>query len=92
MNNGSLRFNLNNLLTVKDLAAKLQVSLKTVRSWVYLRKISFTKLEHRIYFSTDAIEELLSRNAVAALSTKSSPGSKPTGQGGAQTQTKEMKS
>jgi excisionase family DNA binding protein len=76
---------LQSLLTVEALAARLHVSLKTVRSWMYLRKIPFTKLGRRVYFSTDVIDELLSRNVVAAIRSRSSPGSKPTGQGGAQT-------
>ena len=81
----TLHFNLAGLLTVEELAAKLRVSLHTVRSWKYLGKISYTKLGRRVYFSADAVEELLSRNAVAALRGSSSPVSKPTGQGGAQT-------
>ena len=83
--NHALHFNLNGLLTVEELAAKLRVSLKTVRSWMYFRKIPYTKLGRRVYFSTDVVEELLSRNAVAALRGSSSPVSRPTGQGGAQT-------
>lgn len=82
----TLKFNLNDLLTVEELAAKLKVSLKTVRSWIYLRRISFTRFGRRVYFSTDAVEELLARNAVAAHRAGSSPESKPSGQGGAQTQ------
>ena len=78
-------FSLDGLLTVEELAAKLRVSLKTVRSWIYIRKISHTRLGRRVYFSLDAVEEMLSRNAVAALRNSNSPDSKPTGQGGAQT-------
>jgi len=81
----SVRFKLNALLTVEELAAKLRVSLKTVRSWIYLRRITFTKFQHRIYFSLDVVESLLSRNAVAANRSGGSADSKPTGQGGAQT-------
>ena len=84
--NNALRFSLNGLLTVEELASKLKVSLKTVRSWMYLRKIPFTKFGRRVYFSLDVVEELLSRNAVAAIRSGRSPDSKPTGQGGAQTQ------
>ena len=79
------QFKLTCLITVADLAAKLHVSLKTVRSWIYLRKISFTRLGRRVYFSTDVVEDLLSRNAVAAFRSGSSADSKPTGQGGAHT-------
>lgn len=63
----ALRFRLDDLLTVEEVAAKLKVSLKTVRSWVYLRKIPFTKIQRRVYFSVGVVEELLRRNAVPAL-------------------------
>ena len=63
----TLRFKLGELLTVDDLAAHLKVSLKTVRSWIYFRKIPFTKIGRRIYFSVGVVEEMLRRNAVPAL-------------------------
>jgi excisionase family DNA binding protein len=64
----TLRFKLGELLTVDDLAEQLKVSLKTVRSWIYLRKIPFTKIGRRVYFSVGVVEEILRRNAVPALS------------------------
>jgi len=63
-----LKFKLDELLRVEDLAGKLKVSLKTVRSWVYLRKIPFTKIGRRVYFAAGVVEEMLRRNAVPALS------------------------
>jgi len=64
---GSLgRFNLDALITVEELAARLRVSLKTIRSWIYLRKIPFTKLGRRVYFSVGIVEKMLNRNAVPA--------------------------
>ena len=72
-------FSLDGLLTVEELATKLRVSLKTVRSWIYLRKISHTRLGRRVYFSTDVVEELLSRNAVAALRSNGLLDSSPRG-------------
>ena len=60
-------YRLDGLLRVEDLAAKLQVSLKTVRSWVYLRKIPFTKIGRRVYFAAGVVEEMLRRNAVPAV-------------------------
>ena len=74
---------LDQLLTVDALAIKLHVSSKTVRSWMYLRKIPFTKIGRRVYFSSDVIDQLLARNVVATVRSSSSPGSRPTGQGGA---------
>lgn len=63
----TLRFKLGELLTVDDLAEQLKVSLKTVRSWIYLRKIPFTKIGRRVYFSVGVVEDMLRRNAVPAL-------------------------
>jgi excisionase family DNA binding protein len=81
----SARFKLDALLTAEELATRLKVSLKTVRSWVYLRRIPFTRFMRRVYFQLDVVEVLLKRNAVAALRSSGSADSKPTGQGGAQT-------
>jgi excisionase family DNA binding protein len=74
MNIKSAQFGLNDLLRVEDLAAKLKVSLKTVRSWVYLRKIPFTKIGRRVYFATGVVEEMLRRNAVPAIAAQQRPG------------------
>jgi excisionase family DNA binding protein len=63
----SPQFKLDDLLRVEDLASKLKVSLKTVRSWVYLRKIPFTKIGRRVYFAAGVVEEMLRRNAVPAI-------------------------
>jgi excisionase family DNA binding protein len=69
----STRFKLNELITVDDLAAKLRVSLKTVRHWIYLRKIPFTKFGRRVYFSIGVVEQMLRRNAVPAFSSQHGP-------------------
>jgi excisionase family DNA binding protein len=72
-----MMFKLDELLRAEDLAAKLKISLKTVRSWVYLRKIPFTKIGRRVYFAAGVVEEMLRRNAVPAISSQRrvSPGS-----------------
>ncbi len=75
----TLRFKLGELLTVDDLAEQLKVSLKTVRSWIYLRKIPFTKIGRRVYFSVGVVEEILRRNAVPALSGQGRPDMCPAG-------------
>jgi excisionase family DNA binding protein len=58
------------VLGAEEVAAKLKITLKTVRSWVYLRKIPFTKLGRRVYFAVGVVEEMLRRNAVPAIPTQ----------------------
>jgi excisionase family DNA binding protein len=60
----SVRYKLNELLRVEDVAEKLGISLKTVRSWIYLKKVPFTRIGRRVYFAVTAIEEILQRNAI----------------------------
>ena len=77
------RYHLDSLLTIEELAAKLKVSVSTVRDWRRRKKIPFTRLERRLYVHAGIVEGILRRNSVAAL-----PGPpKPTlaEQGGAQT-------
>jgi excisionase family DNA binding protein len=74
---GSIRFKLGELITVEDLAAKLQVSLKTVRHWIYLRKIPFTKFGRRVYFSIGVVEHMLRQNVVPAFSRQHGPDTGP---------------
>ena len=63
-------YKLDGLLVAEEVARKLKISLKTVRSWVYLRKIPFTKLGRRVYFAAGVVEDLLQRNAVPAISSQ----------------------
>ncbi len=65
---GGIRYKLDELLRVEDVAQRLGVSLKTVRSWIYLRKFPFTRIGRRVYFSIAIIEEILSRNSVKPIS------------------------
>ena len=60
----SVRYKLNELLRVEDVAEKLGISLRTVRSWIYLKKVPFTRIGRRVYFAVTAIEEILQRNAI----------------------------
>ena len=66
MNRLAVHYRLDELLRVEDLAAKLRISVKTVRSWIYLRKIPFTKIGRRVYFAAGVVEQALHRNAVPA--------------------------
>lgn len=64
------QYKLGDLLTVPQLAAMLSAAEKTIRDWVYKRRIPFTKLGGRIYFSKEQIEGLLADGARAPLTTK----------------------
>ncbi|MBE7465520.1 MAG: helix-turn-helix domain-containing protein [Planctomycetes bacterium] len=55
------------LRTVDELATTLRVSVKTVRNWIYTRRIPFTRLGRRIYIPLGVVEGMLRRNAVPAL-------------------------
>lgn len=77
-----MAFSIDRLLTITQLAEKLFVKEKTVRSWIYKRTIPFTRVGRRIYFDAGVVEELLNRNAIGGSGLRS-PGSKPAGQGGA---------
>ena len=81
---GQSVYSINGLLTVEELAAKARVSVSTVRSWRYKRRISFTRLGRRLYVAVGAVERLLAANAIPALPQSNSPPNsfRPAGQGG----------
>ena len=58
------RYSLDDLLGIGDLAARLHVSEKTVRDWIYRRRMPFTKVGRRVYFSRSVVEAILAGNAV----------------------------
>ena len=62
-----VRFSLDQLLTVEQLAQRLRVSISTVRDWIARRKVPFTRFQRRIYFHAGVIEMLLQRSQVPAL-------------------------
>jgi excisionase family DNA binding protein len=64
------RYSLDSVLTLEEVAAKLKVSVRTVRSWVYKRAIPFTRFQRRVYVDAGVVEELLARNATPALPAK----------------------
>ena len=71
MRNRSYR--IDELLTVEELAAKMKVSVRTIRDWIRRRRIPFTRFQRRVYFQLGVVEELLERNAVVALPSSPSP-------------------
>lgn len=56
------RYSLDDLLTVTQVAEKLGVSIKTIYDWTHKRRIPYTKLGRRVYFSRTAIEDKLTEN------------------------------
>ena len=82
---------LQNLLTVPEVAAALKVKVRTVREWVYRRRIPFTRFQRRVYVDAGVVETLLAQNAVSALIASGKPSSKPNGQGGASTESEAIK-
>jgi excisionase family DNA binding protein len=58
---------LDRLLTVEELAAKLSISVRTVRDWRYKRRLPFTRIGNRLYVPVGAVEELLGRNMLNPL-------------------------
>ena len=76
------RISADELLTVEDVAAKLRVSVRTVRDWRYKRRLPFTRIARRLYVPVGAVEMMLARNVIPALPATPSP--TPAGQGGAQ--------
>ena len=61
------RYKIEDVLRVEDVAKNLGISLATVRSWIYLRKVPFTRIGRRVYFAKSVIEEILQRNEVKPL-------------------------
>jgi len=76
-----IKYRLDQLITIEELAGKLQISVRTVRDWLSKRKIPFTRLGRRVYIHTGVIENLLQRGAVASFAML--PGPTLTEQGGA---------
>jgi excisionase family DNA binding protein len=62
------RYSLDGLLGIGDLAAQLHVAEKTVRDWIYRRKVPFSRIGRRVYFDRSVIEGLLAANETAPLS------------------------
>lgn len=75
-------FKLGELLTVKELAEALHVSVKTVWDWTHKRRIPFTRIQRRVYFAVGAVNALLNANAVEPLDSSRRLGQSPWGQGG----------
>lgn len=52
------------LLTLEEAAERLAVSIATIRSWVWKRKIEVVKIGRCVRIREEIIEELISRNTI----------------------------
>ena len=59
---------LDDLLTIEELAVKLKIKPRTVRGWIEKRRIPFTKMGRRVYFSAGVVEGILQGNTVLSVS------------------------
>ncbi len=69
---GSIRGELasTRLLTLKEAANRLAISLPTIRSWVWQRKIEIVKIGRCVRVREQVISELISRNTVPAIANR----------------------
>lgn len=61
-----MKYKLDGLLTIPELAESLRVKKRTVRDWIEKRRIPFTKFGRRVYIAVGVVEDVLRRNAVSA--------------------------
>ena len=54
------------LLNLKEGAKELKLSIHTLRSWIYQRRIPFVRLGRRILLRKEDLEEIVNRNLVKA--------------------------
>jgi excisionase family DNA binding protein len=52
------------LLTLKEAADRLAISLATIRSWVWLRKIEVVKIGRCVRIKEEVLDDLISRSTV----------------------------
>jgi len=55
------------LLNTEEFAAALGLSPKTIRNWVWTRRVSYLRVGRAIRFRPETVEEILNRGAVPAL-------------------------
>ena len=54
------------LLNLKEGAKELKISIHTIRSWIYQKRIPFVRLGRRILLRREDLEELVKKNVVEA--------------------------
>jgi excisionase family DNA binding protein len=58
------------LLTVEEVAVILRVRPKTVRKWIYLRRIAFVRIGRCVRFSRRAIDHFIRSNSCGSNKTQ----------------------
>lgn len=56
-----------NLLTTEEFAVALGLSPKTVRQWVWMRRVPFIRVGRAIRFRPETVNEIIDRGTVPAL-------------------------
>jgi excisionase family DNA binding protein len=55
------------LLGVSEFAAAVGMSPKTIRQWVWMRRVPYVRVGRAIRFRQETVEEILKRGEVPAL-------------------------
>lgn len=55
------------LLTVEEFADAVGLSPKTIRQWVWMRRVPYVRVGRAIRFRRETVEEILNRGTVPAL-------------------------
>ena len=55
---------MNNLLTIKETASYLRVSVSTLYRWINFKKIEYIKLGSRVMFSEESLNEFIKNNTI----------------------------
>jgi len=56
-----------NLLNTEEFAAALGLSPKTVRQWVWMRRVPYIRVGRAIRFRPETVNEIVNRGSVPAL-------------------------
>ena len=54
------------LLSLKEGARELNISIHTLRAWIYQKRVPFVRLGRRVLLRKGDIEEFVNRNVVEA--------------------------
>ncbi|DAB12856.1 MAG: helix-turn-helix domain-containing protein [Acinetobacter sp.] len=55
---------MNNLLTIKETACYLRISISTLYRWINQKKIKHIKIGSRVLFSQDDLKEFINNNTI----------------------------